>query len=211
MCCTAKPASVTQDHTFFFHISLHISTGIMSSSDFFVDLEELEGFEESMNKDVGWVDSQQYPADRFEEEQLPTESPARYPGLQNPYDMEPDQNVTPAPLSSDGDPIDPFAAHDAGTCDCESLDQIRDSLKKTAARNRFELTSDQIKYHSEKIDGSQSHLYSLEQFEAQKLASITKSSRKLRGKCRHNQEFSLAKTYQVRCCPCWLPRPQMVL
>jgi hypothetical protein len=107
----------------------------MSSNDCFEDSEQLEAFEAHMTEEFGWVASQQYPAELFGHEQNPMASFVRYPVVQNPYDMEPDRNVAPAPLSSVGDTFDPFAAHDAETCDCESLDQIRDSLKKTAARN----------------------------------------------------------------------------
>jgi len=88
-----------------------------------------------MTRELGWVVSQQHPADLHEDEQNPMESPDRYYGVQKPSDVEPDRNVTLALHSSDDDTIDPFAAHDARTCSCKFLARIQAFLKKTAAEN----------------------------------------------------------------------------
>jgi hypothetical protein len=155
----------------------------MSSSDCFIDPEELQAFEESMTREVGWVDSQQDPTEIFEDELNPMESSDRYYGAQNPCDMEPDRNVTPAPLLSDVNTTDPFAAHDARTCSCKSLARIQASLKKTAAENGFVLTPDQLEEHATKIDADnrKTHLFHDGQTGAQRSGSMTRSSRQQRG------------------------------
>jgi hypothetical protein len=162
----------------------------MNPNEGFDDSELLRAFEARMTEELGWVASQQYPADLFEDKQNPMESFDRSPNVL-PYETDPDQNAAATPLPRDGNVLDPFAAHDAGDCGCESLDQLRDSLKKMAARNRFELTFDQIEHHAEKIDASnrKKHLYSPEQTEAQGRDSITTSRRKQRGKCLSQSKF----------------------
>jgi hypothetical protein len=155
----------------------------MSSNDCFDDLEQLEAFEATMTEELGWVASQIDPIQRVEGEQNSVESFDRSLDVQDPYDMQSGRNIAPASRLREGDIIDPFAAHDAGTCSCKSLARIQASLQKTAAENGFVLTRDQLEEHAIKIDADnrKTHLLHDGQTGAQRSGSNTYSSRRQRG------------------------------
>jgi hypothetical protein len=157
----------------------------MSSNDCLDDLDQLEAFEASMTAELGWVASQIEPVQRVEGEQNSMESFDGSPDVQDPYDMQRGHNIAPASLLREGYIIDPFAAHDAGTCSCKSLARIQASLKKTAAENGFVLTPDQLEEHAIKIDADnrKTHLFHDGQTGAQRSGSMTRSSRQQRGEC----------------------------
>jgi len=156
----------------------------MDSNSYYIAQEELQAFVDSMTE-FGWVGSQNDPGERVDGEHNPAESFDRSADAQKPYDMQGGRNPAPAPVPSGRYFVDPFAAHDAGTCGCSSLAEIQTSLEKSATENGFTLTADQLRQHVENIDAinRKTHLGIRGRAPAQRSAFNTQSSQQQRGEC----------------------------
>ena len=181
----------------------------MSFDNCFINPEAMRACEDRMSRELGWIASHKDSTKWVEGKNDSAESFDRSPNVQNPYDTQGGRNPVAAPLPKERFFVDPFAAHDAGTCGCKSLFQIEASLRNTAAENGFTLTPSQLEEHAMQIDAinRKAHLYKIEQTDTRASGSVTHSKQHQRGECSSDPCNPPAETYQIRHCPPLAPAP----